>query len=393
MPRSNIAIMYRICFLFFLLFAGRLDAQDVTGVWHGYFKSNNAYDRLLGGDDRYKFEVQIAQESKNFQAVTYSYKTTVFYGKATASGTINSKTGKVLLQELKIVEVRMAAGDACIMTCFMQYSRSGDDEFLEGSYVSMNTRDSTNCGKGTIFLRKVANSDFYKEPFVEKREKEILKGGEDVASSAPKNTNAEKKKLPAPVAKKPVAGVDASKKPAAANPVASNKPLVKTPVHKPGQKKPQISKANAGKDELATLKRDTTVKSENKISVTSPVVIPPVLTERKNELAKTLLVETADIELNIYDNGIVDNDSITVYYDKKQILHNARLSEKPIVIKLHLDDTSIQHELVMVADNEGDIPPNTSLMVVKAGDKRYEVHITSSEQKNAVVVFKYEKPK
>ena len=47
----------------------------------------------------------------------------------------------------------------------------------------------------------------------------------------------------------------------------------------------------------------------------------------------------------------------------------------------------------MVADNEGDIPPNTSLMVVKAGDKQYEVRIVSTEQKNATVIFKYEKSK
>jgi len=45
----------------------------------------------------------------------------------------------------------------------------------------------------------------------------------------------------------------------------------------------------------------------------------------------------------------------------------------------------------MVAENLGEIPPNTSLMVVKAGKQQYEVRITSTEQKNAVIVFKYEK--
>lgn len=41
------------------------------------------------------------------------------------------------------------------------------------------------------------------------------------------------------------------------------------------------------------------------------------------------------------------------------------------------------HELVMVANNLGSIPPNTSLMIITANDKRYEVFISSSEQKNA----------
>jgi hypothetical protein len=41
----------------------------------------------------------------------------------------------------------------------------------------------------------------------------------------------------------------------------------------------------------------------------------------------------------------------------------------------------------MVANNLGAIPPNTSLMIVRAGTKRYEVFISSTEQKNAKVVF------
>ena len=49
-------------------------------------------------------------------------------------------------------------------------------------------------------------------------------------------------------------------------------------------------------------------------------------------------------------------------------------------------------ELTMVAENLGRIPPNTSLMIVEAGDQRFQVRITSSEQNNAVVRFKYRKP-
>jgi hypothetical protein len=65
------------------------------------------------------------------------------------------------------------------------------------------------------------------------------------------------------------------------------------------------------------------------------------------------------------------------------------LSLEPIIVKIKLDTTNNYHEVVMVADNLGDIPPNTSLMVVKAGDQQWEVRISSTEQKNAVVIFKY----
>ncbi len=46
--------------------------QDLTGVWQGHFRSNNMDIRSLSYDDRYKFEVQIAQNTKKLEAVTYS---------------------------------------------------------------------------------------------------------------------------------------------------------------------------------------------------------------------------------------------------------------------------------------------------------------------------------
>ena len=49
-----------------------------------------------------------------------------------------------------------------------------------------------------------------------------------------------------------------------------------------------------------------------------------------------------------------------------------------------------EQTLVMVAENMGRIPPNTSLMIVQDGDRRYQVSITSTEQKNAMVRFLYD---
>ena len=167
-----------VCFLFLLIgfSTSRLSAQDLTGIWRGHFRSNDGFDRLTGNyDDRYKMEVQIAQSHNHFEAVTYSYKNTEFYGKAEATGSLNAETKKVLLKEGKLLEVRFATGGVCIMTCFMQYSKLGDDEYLQGTYYSTSVSDSTSgCGKGSIFLHRVSSSDFHKEPFLEKKENELL---------------------------------------------------------------------------------------------------------------------------------------------------------------------------------------------------------------------------
>lgn len=420
--------MRSIFTLLLSIFWGFIHAQDVTGVWQGHFRANNISTRSSLFDDRYKFEVQIAQHDKKLEAVTYSYLSTIFYGKAAANGAVNTKTNKVLLQEVKLLEVRNQSGDVCIMTCFLQYSQSGGEEFLEGTYVSMNTRDSSNCGRGSVFLRKVPQSDFYKEPFLVKKEKEI---DMEKHRNPPETTTVEKPKVPAgTIAKRP----EATKNPSPAAHSAAKPPATKPSVSKPLASKPTITNPSTSKP--ATTNPSTTNPSTAKQSTTKPpaakppakkikepettaplakvrapqtskpimdndsssgigkhfsIITPKVLQSRTTVLAKAIVVNTREVTLNIYDDGTIDHDTVSVYLDKKLVISHAMLTDRPLVVTLHLDESDDYHELVMVAENEGEIPPNTSLMIVKAGDKEYEVRITSTEQKNAMVTFKYQK--
>ncbi|MEJ7684050.1 MAG: hypothetical protein WKG06_40595 [Segetibacter sp.] len=93
----------------------------------------------------------------------------------------------------------------------------------------------------------------------------------------------------------------------------------------------------------------------------------------------------------MYDNGEIDGDRISVYHNNELIVSNKMLTDKPISFTIHADEDSPTHEFVMVAENLGSIPPNTSLMIITAGDKRYELFVTSTEQKNAVVRIEYMK--
>ncbi len=398
-----------------LLFVAPLSvfAQDITGVWQGHFRSTNIPARSSMFDERYKFEVQFAQRGKELDGVTYSYLSSVFYAKAALSGKVNVKTGKVLIQEGKILEVRNSIGDICVMTCFLQYSKSGDEEFLEGTFVSMNARDSSNCGKGTVFLRKVVSSDFYEEPSVVKREKELAsplpnpksaakntapkkvapaKAGtttpppnSTAKTTAPSGTTA-KTTTPAGSAVKKSPSPDKTVKktpPAAATSGITPKPVPSTPKKRP----PSLSRIEIAKQPKSV--GDSTGGLGRKFMT----IVPPAIRTRSNPVVKSLVVHTNEVELNIYDDGAIDHDTISVYLDNRLVIDHAMLTDRPIVLILHLDDTNDYHEIVMVAENEGEIPPNTSLMIVKAGDKEYEVRITSTEQKNAVVTFKYEKPK
>lgn len=121
-------------------------------------------------------------------------------------------------------------------------------------------------------------------------------------------------------------------------------------------------------------------------------IIAKQMTNRVNKEMKRIVVNDKNITLNVYDNGIVDNDTVSVFYNGKLLLSHKRLSEKPIVIPISLDEKTSMHEITLFAENLGSIPPNTALIVVTAGDKRYELYASASLTENAVIVFEY-KPK
>jgi hypothetical protein len=363
--------------------------QDLSGIWRGSFVSaDNRLMDMFNLQDRYKYEVQIDQHNKAFSGVTYSYKTTVFYGKASADGTLNPKTGKVMLQELKLLEVKMAPNsEACWMICFMQYSKNGDEEFLEGKYSSYREIDSSFCGRGTVFLRKVTTTDFYKEPFLVKREK-----GKEQKKDMPLKNSLAQKSSPSPL--KPATKIAPQKKSPAPDKATAlakaklSRPPLPITNATPFPVKPADPKANEliGKDDP---RQQEPVIAKPK----ETIILPPVLKDRENEVVQTIMVNTGEVTINIYDNGIIDHDTVSVYLDKKLILSRKMLTADPLTVKLKMDESNDYHEVVMVAENLGDIPPNTSLMIVKTGGKEYEVRIASTEQKNAVVIFKYQKPK
>jgi hypothetical protein len=380
--------MRRLYLLFFAAVPLLVNAQDLTGIWQGHFHSSEGEHSAFSYNERYRFEIQIAQQEKKFNAVTYSYLSNIFYGKAAAGGTVNPKTGKVLLQEGKLIEVRNEGfGGVCTMTLFLQYSKTGDEEFLEGKYVSMSVKDSSNCGHGTVFLRKVATSDFYEEPFLIKRKKELEK--EDLAKEKPA-VNA-----PAPI-KNPTPMASNTRKPPVHHPDSSATARTHRPVTHPAHHPPAAAPPAPPPLARATIPGRSATNpahdSSTGLSHKFPTITPRVLLDRSNQLVRSLTVSTHEVVLNIYDDGVIDGDSVTVYLDNKIVINHAMLTDKPLVVTIHLDEDNDYHELVMVADNEGTIPPNTSLMIVKAGDKEYKVNITSSLQKNATVTFKYVKP-
>jgi hypothetical protein len=115
-----------------------------------------------------------------------------------------------------------------------------------------------------------------------------------------------------------------------------------------------------------------------------------ILLSRASDIQKVIEVLPAEkdsIKLSIYDNGEIDNDTISVYVNDRIVLSRQVISDKPILFYMSLD-TAVQFQKVkMVAENLGTIPPNTAVMIIETSKNRHEVRMKSDLEKNAVVEF------
>jgi hypothetical protein len=142
------------------------------------------------------------------------------------------------------------------------------------------------------------------------------------------------------------------------------------------------------------LKKDTATRTPAEIKkpqAKAPADILKQLNTRKNTEQSRLIIDDDHINLKLYDNGTVDDDSVSVFYNGRLLVNNKRLSEKPIEINIDLDTTVIYHEITLFANNLGSIPPNTALIIATAGGKRYELRSKASLEENAVLIFEYRK--
>lgn len=110
------------------------------------------------------------------------------------------------------------------------------------------------------------------------------------------------------------------------------------------------------------------------------------------EHIKEIRVDTGTIRLDFYDNAQIDGDIITVLLNNQPLASNQKLTARPITLEIKVDLNNQEQEITMVAENLGDIPPNTALLLITVGKRRYQLYLTSTEKKNAQVRFIYENP-
>lgn len=133
------------------------------------------------------------------------------------------------------------------------------------------------------------------------------------------------------------------------------------------------------------IKKQPEVKTETVINTVAENK-PLPFDKRKDALPQIFDVESDSLILSFYDNGIVDGDSISVYMNGKIIVPSTKLSA--IATKKVIRFTENEARIVLVADNLGTIPPNTGLLVIRDGDKTYQVNFRADMQTNSAVIIR-----
>jgi hypothetical protein len=359
-------------FLFTLFSVSFLQAQMITGVWKG--KTGNGVKPM-------KLELKLVQRGDSLFGTSYYYESANNYRRYSVKGYFHSQSNEVVwwddeLLEEKAPRVRVLSPGEIPLLMEADFNCPGDGTMkLDGKAVTKDEQKQ----KGLVHLDKV------EQPLFDDEWNWVI-DNYTVGANDPQVIDS----------------IAALHKTATQPDVVTAPPVTnKQPGTKPAPKEDVTEKIK--EPELATkeepvIKKDT-VQIITKVDAAPspkkenpPVIkaIPPIeekFVQRKKMLITKLPLEGDTVEIHFYDNAEIDGDSISLFMNSKLVFEHVRLSDKPHIVKFAVKDLSETNELVMVAENLGAIPPNTSYMIAYINNQRYTANLASTENSSAMIQF------
>jgi hypothetical protein len=153
-----------------------------------------------------------------------------------------------------------------------------------------------------------------------------------------------------------------------------------------------LSRTVEGLNQFLYEHRDSVITAENVTltnnETTGPDFKAPFL-ETEIKKVTEITVHNKNLQLQLLDYLKVDNDTVSVYLNRKVLARNVNISKRATVINFNLDPKQETHEILLFAENLGEIPPNTSELLIIDGNDTHRVMIVSDKQKTAAVYLKY----
>ena len=153
-----------------------------------------------------------------------------------------------------------------------------------------------------------------------------------------------------------------------------------------------LSRSIEGLNKFLEQRKDSVVNTITQ----NPEPEVPVLVDFNSDFLETepkkvteIDVHNADLQIQLLDYLKPDNDTVSVYLNRKILAKDVQISKRPALIKFRIDKRITVHELLLYAENLGLIPPNTSELILIDGETKHRVMIVSDKQKTAAIYLRY----
>ncbi|WP_431213031.1 hypothetical protein ACQ86N_46620 [Puia sp. P3] len=367
-----------------LLLPLQLFSQDLSGIWVGTIATSQA---------QMPFELAINRDMTGYSMVTFMYKGAEKV--AVKKITLIQKDSIFTISDDKLIYNNFETRSRSIKTfCDFSIKMFDSTMVLSGAFHTR-TRDlragDSDLATGTITLQKQniqAHTRLIKKL-------DTLKLSNTLAFSNPR---ADIKETPAvAVSKQEVPAVAVSEKEAPAVAV-SEKEAPAVAVSKKEAPKVAVSGKEAPAVAETPVKDLIAVRVQQRVSsekgrngsysvagnnTTTAPAIPTNLkinapaadvATRKTEVIRTIDFKSDSLVLTLYDNGIVDGDTVSVVLNDLVIIPRQGLTEQAYRKIINIPpDWGDSLQLVLYAENLGSIPPNSGLLIIEDGADRYEV--------------------
>ena len=331
-------------FVIQFLFSASTYSQMITGTWRGKIGKQKA-------------EVKIIQKGDSLTGTSYYYESTGNFRRYSIKGYFDKNTNEAIWWDDQLIEEKTgkflsSPGRIPLLSSADFNCPGGGRMMLDGKAAEKENQSIT---KGDLHLDKTETSTFNDEW-------NFIIENYTVGTNDPYLIDSIEA----------IAGITINEEPV----IKEEKRIA--PIIKPEE--PVVQKP-IKQEPVETIKKEEAKPAPQIVAKE----IEKKFTERTKVFIKEIPVSGDSIELRFYDNAEVDGDSISLFLNDKLVFEHIRLTAVAYTIKLSVKDLNESNELVMVAENLGSIPPNTSYMVAIVKDERYDARLASTEGSSAMI--------
>lgn len=347
-----------ISFIFslFLILTNSLNsdtsAQMITGTWKGKI-------------DRQKVEVKIILQGDSLTGTSYYYESANNFRRYSIKGYFDGNTNEAVWWDDHLIEAKSrrysitTPGKTPMLSQADFNCPGGSRMMLDGK---TNSRENKKNKVGEVHLDKTSQP-FFEDEWDFVIQNYTIGGNDPDIIDSIKNIAFR----PDPVAEKPA---------------ITKQEEVKVITPSP---QPVLAKTDKKQRPVPQINNEKTKPLVQQPDPVKPISIEEKFTTRTKTFIKEIPIRGDSIELRFYDNAEIDGDSISLFLNNKLIFQHIRLTANPFIVKLSVADLADSNELIMVAENLGTIPPNTSYMIAIVNEQRFDAYLASTEGESAMI--------